>query len=431
MRMASLGLAIASATLAAAATPMKIRVDPVTGTVRAGESPSLVVQLMDADNRPAPAPKDLPVKISTRLPSNVVEEVAAIIIRAGQSSATIKIPPPRVTGPVYYWARQQEMMTGGTFVTVKGGRPPAAGDVPASPYVVTLRYSPQREFLADGKDPVTVHAFVLSCDDAPLPAFRITLFDSSGTINPVPLVIPPGQGTGTATLTSKSPGEVKVEYVSSVPRANVDGDPVLKIPFGPPITALQRSVNPREISLVDRADLVVRLVDEHGTPLATTRPRTISLALDRGRGAIEKSELTIPPGSAEARTGFSPLWWGTMGIAVSSPNLFSVTAPIEVKPPFALLGISLLGGLAGAYVFLLRNRRTRPWRVFVGALTGFVFYWACLFLSLAGLPGTVVQNPLSAFVLSVLGGWMGPEIFERLLARFGFAKEKAKARGAA
>ncbi|MEB2362579.1 MAG: Ig-like domain-containing protein [Bryobacterales bacterium] len=430
MGMTSLGLAVASAALAVASTPIKTDVEPVMDTVRAGEFPFLIVQLSDVNNRPAPAPKDLPVKISARYPSNAVEEVAQSIIRAGQSSATIKLPPPRATGLIYYWAKQQELFTGGTFVMVESARP-AAGSISASPYIVMLRYSPQREFLANGKDPVTVHAFVFSRNDTPLPAFRITLFDSSGTINPVPLVIPQGQGSGTATLTSRSPGEVKVEYVSSVPRAGLDGDPVLKIPFGPPITALQLSVHPQEISLVDRANLVVRLVDEHGTPLATMRPRTVSLALDRGRGTIEKSELTIPAGASEARTGFSPFWWGTMAIAVSSPNLFTVTAPMEVKFPFALLGISLLGGLAGAYVLLLRNRRTKPWRVFVGALTGFVFYWACLFLSLVGLPGTIVLNPLSAFVLSVLGGWMGPEIFERLLARFGFAKEKAKARGAA
>ena len=96
--------------------------------------------------------------------------------------------------------------------------PPASSAPPATAastgsYLLALRYSPQRAFLANGKDPVTVHAFVMAKSEAPLPGFRLRLFESTGTMAPVPLVIPPGAEEGTATLTWDHEGQVKVEYL--------------------------------------------------------------------------------------------------------------------------------------------------------------------------------------------------------------------------
>jgi hypothetical protein len=61
---------------------------------------------------------------------------------------------------------------------------------------VALRYSPDRRFLADGKDTVTIQAFLVS--EFTGSGIRFNLFDSSGTMKPIPLTIPQGQDSGSA-----------------------------------------------------------------------------------------------------------------------------------------------------------------------------------------------------------------------------------------
>src|SRR5439155_130062 len=201
-------------------------------------------------------------------------------------------PPAKNEGFVYIWARQPELLLGGAYLRVKGpwklqpGPPtvlrPAPiviprvaacvpGAIPAPPpppiaaptptaepvpsasarYQLALRYSPQRSFLANGKDPVTVHAFVIPRGDAALPGFRVNLYDGSGTLDPIPLVIPAGAEAGSATLTYDHVGDVKVEYLSAVPPMDIDGDKALIIHFDPPITGLDITGSPSRITLVD------------------------------------------------------------------------------------------------------------------------------------------------------------------------------------
>ena len=304
--------------------------------------------------------------------------------------------------------------------------PPVASEPPAlataeDGYLLALRYSPQRPFLANGKDSVTVHAFVMPKRESPLPGFRVELFDTSGTLKPVPLVIPPGGEEGTATLTSDHEGEVKVEYLSSTPKVDLDGDKVMTISFEPPITGFELKPSPPRISLVDTCDLIIRLVDDKGTPIATNARRTVSLALATGRGDFSMRDVPINPDQSSARTTFTPVWWGTVMITASTPNLVDVETRLDVDPPLALLGISLAGGLVGGYVFMLKRRGSKHWRVALGALTGVILLWACLFLGLTVLPRAAVLNPISVFVISVLGGWLGTGVFEPILKRIGFS----------
>ena len=69
---------------------------------------------------------------------------------------------------------------------------------------------------------------------------------------------------------------------------------------------------------------------------------------------------------------------------------------------------------------MLKRRKSRLWRVPLGALTGFILLWACLFLGLGVLPRAVTLNPMSVFVISVVGGWLGTGVFEPILKRLGF-----------
>jgi len=435
---------------------------------------------VDTDNRPVPAPKDFKVDIVARFPSNVTETLASPVLKAGQSSMRVELPPAKTEGFLYIWAKQPELRLGGAYLRVKpptrsqpgDAHPPrateparpqrslgtdtqprvevekrepahaipvaklaqmkpelarpaasvtaAAAAQPAPPpnpapsgppataasagnYLLALRYSPQRAFLANGKDPVTVHAFVMARQEAPLPGFRLRLFDSTGTMQPVPLIIPPGEEEGTATLTSDHEGPVKVEYIGATPAVDLDGERVMTVSFEPPIVGFDLTPSPPRISLVDACDLVVRLVDERGTPIATKARRTVSLVLKAGRGEFSATEVPIEPGSSSAHVTFTPVWWGPVTVAASTPNLVNVD------------------GLLGGYVFMLKRRTSKRWRIPLGALTGVILLWACLFLSLGVLPRAVILNPMSVFVISVVGGWLGTGVFEPILKRLGFA----------
>jgi hypothetical protein len=83
------------------------------------------------------------------------------------------------------------------------------------------------------------------------------------------------------------------------------------------------------------------------------------------------------------------------------------------------LGLSALGGLAGGLIAFWVGQKSKWWRIAIGLITGFVLYWAFIFGVLDFLPNAIVLNPLSAFVLSTLGGWLGTEVFTRILSRFG------------
>ena len=483
--------------------PVKLQVDIPSKSVSVGERANMRVHLVDSDNRPVPAPKDFKVDFVARLPSNATETLATAVLKAGQSSMSVELPPAKTEGFLYIWARQPELRFGGTYLRVRpsagppsgGARPlrfampplagppriqrsPEAGiqargelerraltraipvaklgqmkrelSTPAAPvaagtgaqpapppssdsgappataasagnYLLALRYSPQRAFLANGKDPVTVHAFVMAKREAPLPGFRIRLFDSAGTLDPVPLIIPPGEEAGTATLTSNHEGQVKVEYLSATPAVELEGDKVMAVSFEPPIVGFELKPSPPRISLVDTCDLVLNLIDDQGKPIATQARRTISLALAQGRGEFSAREVPIEPEGFSARVTFTPVWWGPVTVTASTPNLVNVHASLEVDPPLALLGISLAGGLLGGYVFMLKRRTSKLWRIPLGALTGVILLWACLYLGLGVLPRAVVLNPMSVFVISVVGGWLGTGVFEPILKRLGLA----------
>jgi len=482
--------------------PVKLQVDLSTKSVSVGERASMNVHLVDGDNRLVPAPKDFKVEIVVRLPSNATETLASPVLKAGQSSMRVELPPAKTEGWLYIWAKQPELRLGGTFMRVKpptrsqpggarprGAAPPpsaeppraqqppgtntptvrevekrvlirtipiaklgqmkpelarpaasvaaAAAAQPAPPpnpvssappatagsagsYLIALRFSPQRAFLANGKDLVTVHAFVMAKEEAPLPGFRVRLFDGTGTMQPVPLVIPPGEEEGTATLTSDHEGQVKVEYIGATPAADLDGEKVMTVSFEPPIVGFELKPSPPRISLLDACDLVVRLVDERGTPIATNARRTVSLVLKAGRGEFSATEVPVEPDSSSAHVTFTPVWWGPVTVAASTPNLVDAEARLDVDPPLALLGFSLTGGLLGGYVFMLKRRTSKRWRIPLGALTGVILLWACLFLSLGVLPRAVILNPMSVFVISVIGGWLGTGVFEPILKRLGF-----------
>jgi hypothetical protein len=305
--------------------------------------------------------------------------------------------------------------------------PPAAGSgAPLTAPRLELRYSPQRKLLADGRDLVTIHAFLSREDAEPeaAAAVRLTLFASAGTLEPRLVVIENGEGH--ATLTSDQAGDVTVELVRSQPRVELDGGAPLRIHFGAPIDGLRIEAKPAAISLVDETDLVVTLLDAGGRAVTTDEPRVVLLALDTGRGEIVQKALTIRPGEFEARTRLIATGVGEVAVSATSSSLRNQIARLDVRLPLGLLALSVTGGLIGGLLAFLRRRGTRWPRIGVGAVTGFLLYWAFMFGLMRIAPRGMVLNPLSNFALSAIGGWLGTEVFALLLTWLGIKQPRTR-----
>jgi hypothetical protein len=176
--------------------------------------------------------------------------------------------------------------------------------------------------------------------------------------------------------------------------------------------------SPPSISLVDTADLIVRLMNDEGRPIATDSSRQVSFGIKTGRGEIRKDEITIAKDRADGRSSFLPTWRGEVILTAATPNLPIAEAKLQVELPGSLLGLSALGGLAGGVIAFLTRQGSKWWRAAIGLVSGFVLYWAVIFSVLNVIPRFIALNPLSAFALSTLGGWLGTEVFNQILKLF-------------
>ena len=454
-------LPVADRGFGADSTPVKLGVEVSSHSVRRGEKIVIQVSLLNAANQAARAPKPISVLLQARLAPGKVEALQSVAIQAGQSSTSVAVSLPG-SGLVYVWAKHAELLPGGEFVRVRaaespGERGPGASAVapkpsarpsavspgapvsapqpparpsPVSPLAprslpqITLRYSPDREFLADGKDAVSIQAFLMGANETLPSDIHLNVYDSSNTLKPTPLTIRAGEASGQSVLTSSQPGAVTVEFLGSRPSAEFQGDKKLQIKFAPPITRLELRASPPHISLLDTAELIVTLIDDEGRPLATNSPRHVAFSILSGRGQIEGRDLQVPAGQFQVRTKFVPEWPGQVTISSSTPNLLTVTTPMRVSVPILLLLCSSLGGVVGGLLSRRTRRKSDQWRIPIGVATGFLFYWACIFLGFIAAKREVVLNPLSALALSAIGGWLQTEVFTMI---WGVIRPRTKA----
>ena len=199
-----------------------------------------------------------------------------------------------------------------------------------------------------------------------------------------------------------------MEFLGSTPPAVIEGDKNLNIRVHAADRAgCARGQSPA-ISRADTADLVVTLTDDQGRPVASDAARPVTFAIQSGRGSITRKEIDIPAGQFQVRSTFQPAWLGQTSIfgrdAEPADRHGARPGVGAHQPPHVLAG-----GRAGRrYPSYLKRKRSGPRRIGIGIVTGFSSYWACLFVGLAVLGCGSVVNPLSAFALSTLGGWIRP-----------------------
>jgi len=432
--------------------PVKLAVEPDAPVYAIGVKAAITIVIHDANNKPVKADKDYIIEIELRsLPSDRLKKKMLDTIRVGETAAKFTLPLDEVgilKIQAVHFDKIPKLFRDDTVIRVRPvirslQRPRPGAFIPgfdlrfgagmmASPSppqfvspqgpLLIFKSSPQRTLLADGKDTATIHLFYGSEEGIAPSAIRVRLFSSGGNLAPQTPVIPQGEDYSEAKLTSSQVGTITVEFLGATPTLPAPAERQLQIKFGPPITQLDLNASPPAITLVDKSDLIVRLLNETGTtPIATDTARIISFAIEKGSGEIEQKELEIPAGRFEGRTSFLPTWIGDITISAATPDLQPATVPLKVTLPLMPLTLSALGGLAGGFIAFWTGKNSKWWRIAVGLITGFVLYWAFIFGVLNMVPRAIVLNPLSAFALSTLGGWLGTEVFTQLLKRLGLS----------
>lgn len=423
--------------------PVKMKVEAPGKNFRAGEPVEIHVTCLDSENNLAEVKQAYTITMLMHLPSGKVD-TAKVEIPAGEAAQKVSMTFQE-SGLIHLQAQHDRLLQGETFIRVKPQRKareetppqrnegaarsgesfilaaPERASLQAAP-VLTLRYSPQRTLLADGKDQATIQAFVLDSEDSLAQDIRVVLFNSGGTLSQQALIIPAGQDVGSVTLTSANVQTITVEYINAAPPAQVQGDTRFQIPFGPAITQLGVDASPPQITLVEKSELIIKLLDSEGKPVATDVPRKVSFTIESGSGDIETKELTIAAGGYEGRTSFRPTWRGKVNISAATPNLQTAAVIVTVTLPVLVLVLSAIGAGLGGVIAYWREQNSNWWRIVTGLVTGFVFYWAFVFGVLPLLSREIVLNPLSALALSVIGGWLGTEVFNMILKKLGLIK---------
>jgi hypothetical protein len=451
--------------------PVKLEIVPSAHAVDVGAGVTLDVVLRAADNGTAAAPKDLSVQLELNAPSGPVT-LPSVVIAAGQSAAQVQF---QITAPGMWAvrARNSELLEGGTVIYAKpaglhsaltgdpqsvqaGATPPTppaevalnnggqattltrgiddfmreqngggsggsaelavAAPTASGATTVVLATSPDRRLLADRQDAATVYAFLRT--GAATEDIRIQLVASLGTISPNPLVIRKGEFSGQATLVADQVGQARIRYVAEQPQVAIEASADMHVDFAPAITQLQLRASPPVVSLLDAPQIVVELQDATGRVVATDEPRRISLYLEKGNGEIAPVDVEVPKDEATGRASFTPWWMGTTTVAAATPAILTKSTTLRVTLPTLLIALTAIGGLIGG-VMAFWTKRTRWWRVVIGLFTGFVLYWAMIFGLLQSIPRAAALNPLSAFAIAIIGGYMGPQLLGIMAQRFG------------
>ena len=342
--------------------------------------------------------------------------------------------------------------------------------------------SPVRPLMADARDFAELTLVV----DPVRTETKFFLTTTLGRLAPNPIVIQPGPTpVGSTELTSDAVGEATVTCVRAVPALSAAVTEPVTVRFKQPVTSFELAVTPPRIPWIDRAGIAITLHREGGATIATDERRRISLSRETGSGEIQPEVVDIEEGEFEGRATFLPYEKGSVRISAATSGFVRQHVDLEVVAlPYLMFLLPTFGGLCGGLLASVRQRRQedhaaeastpgnppaadrdtgdragqpagptalplsppptppaaverqrddRGWtsldgplvRIVIGILTGTVLHWALVFEVLPILPRNVVMSLFSWFVLPLIGGWLGTEVFRMLLNQFGIGTRAA------
>ena len=279
--------------------------------------------------------------------------------------------------------------------------PPRAGPVPpprVANLVKTFAHQVAGHLKANGADSATLLVEL----QAPAEGnFTIILSVVNGILEPDRIVIFEGETFGETKLTSIVVGEIAVTLHGVLTSGS---GKTRTVRFYPPIEGIQFEARPRRIHLLENTKLQVKLLDANGNALVAEEHGIFSL--QSGSGIFE-SDVDVHEGFGQA--AFRPSSLGIIELEVDVPP-YVVPATIEVVFPWVLTFSAILGGLIGGWFGPLKNE-SREKRLLLGMVTSLVLFWL-IAIGAAVFATAHVLNPIGAFIIGIVGGWMGVGVFK-------------------
>jgi len=170
---------------------------------------------------------------------------------------------------------------------------------------------------------------------------------------------------------------------------------------------------------------------EDGSPLVLDSD--VEVPLQSATGELHPSVLTIPRGKSDASADVRVFGLGPMRVAAGLGPRSSTPLAIERAWPILFLLITVLGGAAGGYLALIRQRSKQSEharasrmispmiarRVLEGSLVGLIAVGALLTTPALAelLPDVARGSELAWLIAAVLAGYVGVELIELLASR--------------
>jgi hypothetical protein len=455
------------------AQPSRLSVRAASQGIRVGQRTGVTITLLNPDNQPAAAAQDLVLNVSMKSPSGTAttqqvtipkgknsgqfefqatqagltsiivrptsgdirpEKTDVLVVRSRTKHGRGKAPaaPRRPPGSSKLTpARERPFETAGAarlfparFVGTPMPEPPmpAPQNPPAANNSARIHLSVNdvgAEFKADGTDTVVISAYYESPDGAPAPSnIHLWFTNSNGELDPHPLQISAGGYSGEARLTSRWPATVHVSFVSATPSLPVVGDTQFDIHFVPPVGAVVL-VGPSKLSVVDNEPIMVVFQDAHGNPISTGKNWKVTLHTRQSKLRLAPNNVVeINQDSASGSAQLFPMEVGKDTVEAIVPTF--TPQPIEILiTGWLVLGLCLLGGVAGGLAAYDKFRGSLFWRIFLGILGGAVLCWLYVYLALPRWDWRIAHNSFSVFFVALIGGYAGLAALDFAVGKFG------------
>jgi hypothetical protein len=403
---------------------VRLAVLPDRTSVYAGEQVNVTLELRDAYNQAARAPKDFEINLELRLQDRVLER-QIVRIRRGESSARAVVPV-REPGIALIKATHPELREDAAYVRARRGRaavapmqsrpgrarascsaPPQSPPQPQPLYLDVLYSDMGAKLTANGSDRAKIAAFLT---DAAPRDLNLRFFSDSGLLAPNPLVIRSGADFGETYLSSEKVGAVKVSYIHSnadhMVRLRSGGEKDIR--FDVAIKEISLKASPPSVPLGDSTEIQAEILDLHGTPIQLPEARNVYLALDSGLGDFAPNPIEIAANTIQGQTHFTPRKMGTVRISASSygaPTWEAVAVEVYFPALIAIL-IFVFGAVPSGLRILVKPVGVRT--AVVGAAVGGFTALAVCGLAVFGLykyvPPQVALHPIGASVVAMAVG---------------------------
>jgi hypothetical protein len=402
---------------AATNQPTRLAFQAGTRSFTVSQPGEVTVELRNSGGAAVPAVRAVSVEVNA---GNSVRN--NITFQPGERSKTVRLVLNE-TGARNITATAGGLNAASLYVNVLPARP-----IPTRRLIVKL-YSETQRIRANGRETANLHAFLVGGPNPGPQEVTLRFFPLEGiTMTPDTLVIPRGSDTGKIGITAKTPGSRTIVCRSTTPMAEFDGEQQVKLECGEDISLLMLNVN-TNISLLDEMIVSASFYNSEGNLVTNDVARPILLALKSDHLGSFQSNLTLEAGQLAAGISFRPKWVGTGTVETESSGFPRQIAVVHVRFPWPQVSVSLVIGALGGLIAAWRQKVRKKdfwWRVLVGGVTGSALYMGGVAGILSETVKGITVQMFGLILLSLLGGFLGTEVFTILLKRLGLVPDEAK-----